>query len=143
MVMNKKLKTNSQDFFEMSKLAPSNPLPNYIYQNKNGFEFENVTEKWKFALPSFSNGISYGDLDNDGDLDLVINNMDSPASIYKNNTSGNFLKVEIEGDQKNKFGYDTKVVIHHNEKIQTLENTVTRGYFSSIEPNLFFGLGIR
>ena len=140
--LNKKLKTNSQDFFEMSKLAPSNPLPNYIYKNKNGFEFENVTKKWKFALPSFSNGMAYGDLDNDGDLDLVINNIDSPASIYKNNTSGNFLKVEFEGDQKNKFGYDTKVVIHHNEKIQTSENTVTRGYFSSIEPKLFFGLGL-
>jgi hypothetical protein len=137
-----KLKTNSQDFFEMSKLAPSNPLPNYIYKNKNGFEFENVTNKWNFALPSFSNGISYGDLDNDGDLDLVINNIDSPASIYKNNASGNFFKVEFEGAEKNKFGYDTKVVIHHNNKIQTAENTVTRGYFSSIEPKLFFGLGL-
>ena len=137
-----KLKTNSQDFFEMSKLAPSNPLPNYIYKNKNGFEFENVTSKWNFALPSFSNGISYGDLDNDGDLDLVINNIDSPASIYKNNASGNFFKVEFEGAEKNKFGYDTKVVIHHNNKIQTAENTVTRGYFSSIEPKLFFGLGL-
>ena len=138
----KKLKTTSQDFFEMSKLAPSNPLPNYIYKNKNGFEFENVTEKWSFDLPSFSNGISYGDLDNDGDLDLVVNNMDSPASIYKNKASGNFLKIEFEGDEKNKFGYDTKVVIHHNNKTQTAENTVTRGYFSSIEPKLFFGLGL-
>lgn len=138
----KELETKSQDFFEMSKKAPSNPLPNYIYKNKNGYEFENVTKKWSFDLPSFSNGISYADLDNDGDLDLVINNIDSPASIYKNKATGNFLKIEFDGPEKNKFGYDTKVVIHHKNKTQTAENTVTRGYFSSIEPKLFFGLGL-
>lgn len=137
----KELETDSKNFFEMSKKAPSNPLPNYMYKNKNGYEFENVTKEWNFDLPSFSNGISYADLDNDGDLDLVINNIDSPASIYKNIATGNFLKIEFEGSEKNKFGYDTKVVIHHNNKTQTAENTVTRGYFSSIEPKVFFGLG--
>jgi len=95
-----KLKTDSQDFFDMSKLAPSNPLPNYIYKNKNGYEFENVTKKWGFDMPSFSHGLSYADLDNDGDLDIVSNNMESEASIYKNNTNGNYLKVELEGSPK-------------------------------------------
>jgi hypothetical protein len=139
--LNKKLKTTSQDFYNMAKLAPSSPLPNYVYKNKNGFEFENVTKKWDFDLPGFSNGISYGDLDNDGDLDIVVNNIDSPAAVYQNKASGNFLKVEFEGSEKNKLGYDTKVSIHYNNKIQTAENTVTRGYFSSVEPHLFFGLG--
>ena len=136
-----KLKTDSQDFFDMSKLAPSNPLPNYIYKNKNGYEFENVTKKWGFDMPSFSHGLSYADLDNDGDLDIVSNNMETEASIYKNNTNGNYLKVELEGSSKNTFGYGTKVIIYHNNKIQIEENTVTRGYFSSKEPKLFFGLG--
>jgi len=136
-----KLKTDSQDFFDMSKLAPSNPLPNYIYKNKNGYEFENVTKKWGFDMPSFSHGLSYADLDNDGDLDIVSNNMETEASIYKNNTNGNYLKVELEGSPKNTFGYGTKVIIYHNNKIQIEENTVTRGYFSSKEPKLFFGLG--
>ena len=136
-----KLKNNSQDFFDMSKLAPSNPLPNYIYKNKNGYEFENVTKKWGFDMPSFSHGLSYADLDNDGDLDIVSNNMETEASIYKNNTNGNYLKVELEGSPKNTFGYGTKVIIYHNNKIQIEENTVTRGYFSSKEPKLFFGLG--
>lgn len=139
--LNEKLKTDSQDFYDMAKLAPSNPLPNYIYKNKNGYEFENVTKKWGFDIPSFSHGLSYADLDNDGDLDIVTNNMGSEASIYKNNTTGNYLKVEFEGSEKNKFGYGTKVVIYHNNKIQISENRVTRGYFSSKEPNLFFGLG--
>ena len=136
-----KLKTDSQDFFDMSKLAPSNPLPNYIYKNKNGYEFENVTKKWGFDMPSFSHGLSYADLDNDGDLDIVSNNMESEASIYKNNTNGNYLKVELKGSPKNTFGYGAKVIIYHNNKIQIEENTVTRGYFSSKEPKLFFGLG--
>ena len=136
-----KLKTDSQDFFDMSKLAPSNPLPNYIYKNKNGYEFENVTKKWGFDMPSFSHGLSYADLDNDGDLDIVSNNMESEASIYKNNTNGNYLKVELKGSPKNTFGYGAKVIIYYNNKIQIEENTVTRGYFSSKEPKLFFGLG--
>ena len=139
--LNEKLKTDSQDFYNMAKLAPSNPLPNYIYKNKNGYEFENVTKKWGFDIPNFSHGLSYADLDNDGDLDIVTNNMDSEASIYKNNTTGNFLKVEFEGSEKNKFGYGAKVIIYHNNKNQISENRVTRGYFSSKEPNLFFGLG--
>tara|TARA_B110000003_G_scaffold152808_2_gene153526 strand:- start:40742 stop:44047 length:3306 start_codon:yes stop_codon:yes gene_type:complete len=136
-----KLKTESQDFYDMSKLAPSNPLPNYIYKNKNGYEFENVTEKWGFDMPSFSHGLSYADLDNDGDLDVVTNNMESEAFVYKNNTNGNYLKINFEGSANNTFGYGTKVIIYHNNKIQIGENTVTRGYFSSKEPNLFFGLG--
>ena len=75
-----KLKTDSQEFYEMAKLAPSNPLPNYVFKNKNGYEYENVTKKWSFDTPTFSHGISYADLDNDGDLDIVINNMESFCS---------------------------------------------------------------
>jgi hypothetical protein len=66
-----------------------------VYKIKNGFEFENVTKKWDFDLPGFSNGISYVD------LDIVVNNIDSPVSVYQNKASGNFLKVEFEGSEKN------------------------------------------
>ena len=135
------LKTDSKDFYKMSKLAPSNPLSNYIYKNINGYEFENVTKEWGFDLPSFSHGLSYADLDNDGDLDIVTNNMGSEASIYKNNSNGNYLKIEFEGSAKNTFGYGAKVIVYNKDKIQLAENSVTRGYFSSKEPNLFFGLG--
>ncbi|MFQ3180719.1 MAG: hypothetical protein ACI9Z4_000304 [Polaribacter sp.] len=137
-----KLKTDSQEFYEMAKLAPSNPLPNYVFKNKNGYEYENVTKKWSFDTPTFSHGISYADLDNDGDLDIVINNMETSAGIYKNKANGNFLKIKFRGSPKNKFGIGAKVKIYYDDnKSQIAENTVTRGYFSSIEPKVFFGLG--
>jgi len=136
-----KLKTDSQDFFSMTKEAPSVPLANHVYKNKGDLKFEKVVEAWGFNTPSFSSGMAYGDLDNDGDLDIVINNMEASAFVYENKANGNFLKINFEGSKQNKFGYGAKAVIHHNGKTQTAENTVTRGYLSSIEPGLFFGLG--
>ncbi|TXE19668.1 hypothetical protein ES692_02645 [Psychroserpens burtonensis] len=136
-----KLKTDSQDFFSMSKSAPSVPLSNYAFKNTGNLKFEKAAENWNFDTPSFSSGMSYGDLDNDGDLDIVINNMEASAFVYENKTNGNFLKIELEGSDSNKLGYGVKAIIHHNGKTQTGENTVTRGYLSSVEPGLFFGLG--
>jgi hypothetical protein len=139
--LNKKLETKSQDFYGMSILAPSVPLSNYAFKNIDGLQFEKTTEAWGFQTPSFSSGMAYGDLDNDGDLDVVINNMESSAFIYKNKATGNFLKIDFDGNEKNKFGYGAKAIIHHNGKTQIAENTTTRGYLSSVEPKLFFGLG--
>jgi hypothetical protein len=139
--LNEKLETNSQDFYSMSKLAPSVPLSNYAYRNKGNLQFETVTEGWGFETPSFSSGMAYGDLDNDGDLDVVVNNMESSAFIYKNKATGNFLKIDFKGPEKNKFGYGAKAIIHHNGKTQMADNTPTRGYLSSVEPKVFFGLG--
>lgn len=131
----------SKDFFRMSKQAPSVPLSNYIFRNKGNLEFEKVSKKWGFDTPGFSSGIAYGDLDNDGDLDIITNNIDAPAFVYENKATGNYLKIKFKGSDKNKFGYGAKVIIHYNEKKQIAENTVTRGYFSSVEPGVFFGLG--
>ena len=136
-----KLETDSQDFFSMAKLAPSVPLSNYAFKNKGDLKFEKVAEKWGFSTPSFSSGMSYGDLDNDGDLDIVINNMEAAAFVYENKTNGNFLKIKLKGSEHNKLGYGVKAIIQHNGKTQTAENTVTRGYLSSVESGLFFGLG--
>lgn len=131
----------AEAFFGKSKLAPSSPLPNYVFKNNGGLEFEKTTKDWGFDAPSFSSGIAYGDLDNDGDLDIVTNNMDAPAFVYENQATGNFLKIHLKGPENNTLGYGAKVTIHHNGKIQVAENNVTRGYFSSVEPGLFFGLG--
>lgn len=139
--LSKELKTTSQDFYGMSKLAPSAPVANYVYKNTNGFEFKNVSEKWGFTSPSFSHGMAYGDLDNDGDLDVVINNMEISAFVYENKANGNFLKIKFKGTEKNLYSYGAKATIYCGNKIQVSENTVTRGYLSSIEPGLFFGLG--
>ena len=127
--------------FEISKNAPSQAISNYAFRNKGNFQFEKVTKDWGFQTPSFSSGMAYGDLDNDGDLDIVTNNMDSPAFIYKNKATGNFLKIKLEGSEKNKFGIGTKVKIYYKNEIQYAEHTITRGFISSVEPGVFFGLG--
>jgi hypothetical protein len=134
-------KTSAKKLLQMSKDAPSIPISNYVFKNNENFQFKKVSENWGFSTPSFSSGMSYGDLDNDGDLDVVINNMEQPAFIYENKATGNFLKIKLQGPNKNKFGFGVKAIIHHNGKLQILENNVTRGFISSVEPGLFFGLG--
>ena len=129
------------DLFQLSKNTPSQPISNYVFRNKGHLEFENMSKKWGFDTPSFSNGMAYGDLDNDGDLDVILNNIDAPAFVYENKATGNFLKIKLEGPDKNNFGIGAKAVIYHNGKSQMAENTVTRGFISSVEHNLFFGLG--
>lgn len=133
--------TTREQLFQISKEAPSQRISNYAFRNKGTMEFEKVAKQWGFNTPSFSNGMSYGDLDNDGDLDVVINNIDATAFIYENKATGNYLKIELEGSDNNRLGFGTKAIIHHNGKKQMVENTVTRGYLSSVEPGLFFGLG--
>ncbi len=121
---------------------PSAPLQNYAFVNKENFKFENQAEKLGFTEKTFSNGSAYADLDNDGDLDLVINNVNQAALLYQNNTIGNsYLKVKFLGSEKNKFGIGAKVIIRANDKIFVKENFTNRGFQSSIEPNLTFGLG--
>jgi len=131
----------AEDLFQLSKDTPSQPISNYIFRNKGGLEFEKVTKAWGFDTPSFSNGMAYGDLDNDGDLDVITNNIDDSAFVYENKATGNFLKIKIQGSGKNTFGIGAKAIINHNGKMQMAENTVTRGFISSVEHDLFFGLG--
>ncbi|RNC84253.1 MAG: hypothetical protein ED556_12420 [Winogradskyella sp.] len=131
----------AEDLFKLSKETPSQAVSNYAFKNKGNFKFEKVAKNWGFDTPSFSNGMAYGDLDNDGDLDVVTNNIDAPAFIYENKANGNFLKIKIVGDGNNKFGIGAKAKIYHNGGVQIAENTVTRGFISSVEPDLFFGLG--
>ena len=133
--------TTAEELYELSKNAPSQPISNYAFKNNNGFKFEKISKEWGFDTPSFSSGMAYGDLDNDGDLDVVVNNMEQPAFVYKNKATGNFLKIKLQGHHKNKFGFGVKAKINHSNKIQVSENIVTRGFFSSVEPGIFFGLG--
>lgn len=130
-----------QQLFELSKNTPSQPVSNYAFKNKGNLKFEKVAEQWGFSTPSFSNGMAYGDLDNDGDLDIITNNIDAPAFVYENKATGNFLKINIEGTGKNTYGIGAKAIIHYDGNLQIAENTVTRGFISSVEHDLFFGLG--
>ena len=129
----------------LSKLIdvmPSAAVPNGAYKNKGGFQFENVRELWGFEAPSFSNGSAYGDLDNDGDLDLVVNNINAPAFVYKNNsTENNYLQISLKGFEKNTFGIGSKVIVQQQEQKYMLEQFPSRGFQSAISHRLHFGLG--
>lgn len=131
----------AEGLFQLSKDTPSQPISNYVFRNKGNLQFEKVTKDWGFDTPSFSNGMAYGDLDNDGDLDVITNNIDAPAFVYENKATGNYLKINVEGPEKNKFGIGSRAIICYNGTTQIAENTVTRGFISSVEHGMFFGLG--
>lgn len=125
-------------------LMPSTPISNYAFKNNGDYTFTNTTKNWGLDEKGFSNGFATADLDNDGDLDIVVNNIDTPASIYKNNgekSDNHFIKIKLRGTEKNPFGLGAKVSVQSDAMQQFQELTLTRGYQSSTEPILHFGLG--
>ena len=144
-VQNNQGNIQRQNVLELVQQIPASNLSNYIFKNKDGLSFENQSQAWGIAQPSNSNGAAYSDLDNDGDLDLVVNNINLAAAIYQNEADKRFnhhyLKVKLEGDGQNKLGLGAKVTIFQGNKMQYLEQMPTRGYQSSVTPILHFGLG--
>ena len=132
-------------FEELINKMPKHPIPNYGFLNQKNLQFKNATQQLGFDIPSFSNGAAYGDLDGDGDLDLVVNNENGEAFIYRNMTSektkAHYLKVNLKGNGMNTFGIGAKVTIYTKGMQQLLEQMVTRGFESSVEPVLNFGTG--
>jgi hypothetical protein len=137
---------------DMLDEIPSVKIANYAYKNNGnlptgqaGLTFSNVTQDWGFALPSFSNGAAWADLDNDGDMDLVINNINDEAFLYKNNSNqkeNHFLNINCNGGAFNKNGIGTIIELHYNKgKVQVYENSPYRGYLSSMQNIAHFGLG--
>ena len=124
---------------------PQVPLPNYLFRNEGDLTFTNVAEPWGLGEAGFSNGAAYVDLDNDGALDLVVNNVNERASIYRNRArdgGGNhFLVVQLRGATGNTSGIGAKVVVQHGAKRQLVEQMPTRGFQSSVDHRLHFGLG--
>ena len=124
-------------------------IPNYAYKNMGDLAFQDMSEEWGLNQQSFSNGAVYVDLDDDGDLDLVTNNVDQEAFVYKNNTitieekGNNFLKINFNGKSPNVFGIGTKVIIPLENKTIVNEVFTTRGYLSSVSNELVIGLGKR
>ena len=125
-------------------------ISNYAYRNRGDLTFEDVTEKWGLSIPSFSNGAAYGDLDNDGDLDYIVNNINDKAFVYRNNSreqqpdKSHFLRIKFKGDQGNLMGYGAKIEgLYSNGERFYYENTPYRGYLSSVEPVAHIGLGTK
>jgi len=127
---------------ELIDRLPKKKVQNYFYKNKGGTEFENVTATWGPQIDSYSNGSVYTDLDNDGDLDLVVNNVNQEAFIMENTLKGgNFLKIRFDGSPKNKFGIGVKAIVFGKNGKSVQENIPTRGFMSAKDNSLNFGVG--
>ena len=132
------------DILDLDKalgILPSEPLSNFMFKNNGNFNFEKVADNWGVDQKSFSNGSAYADLDNDGDLDIVVNNINEEAFIYKNNSTGNYLRLNVKSKgHRSTFG--TRITIEVDGEQQVFETTNVRGIYSTSEFSAHFGLGI-
>lgn len=124
---------------------PSTPVPNYAFRNNRDLTFTNMAVEWGLSIPSFSNGAAYGDLNNDGDLDLVVNNVNQPLFLFRNMTQETnptqYLQVVLEGEAPNTFGIGSVVQVYYDGQINRQELITSRGFQSSVDYKLHFGLG--
>jgi hypothetical protein len=129
-------------------LMPDGRWHNYLFKGTPSLHFEDKSKEWGMEMPNCSNGAVYADLDNDGDLDLVTNNLNEAASLYRNTTidkakenQPHYLKIKLEGDKPNAFGLGTTVTLRYKGQLQQQQLMPVRGFLSSVEPVLLFGLG--
>jgi len=124
---------------------PVRPQPNYAYKNNGDITFDNAATEWGLDIPSLSNGAAYGDLDNDGDLDLVVNNVNMPAFIYENKTDeltdNHYIRLNFEGKGKNPFAVGASIKIYYADNVVFQELIPSRGFQSSMDYVMAIGLG--
>jgi len=138
-------KGNRVDYMKLTEAMSSTKLSSYAFHNNGDLTFTNKSADWGLSTPSFSNGASYADLDGDGALDLIVNRENDTAFVYRNNArtlnKNHYLKIKLEGDGKNRFAVGARVTLRNGNQILHQELEPSRGFQSSVEYPLTFGLG--
>jgi enediyne biosynthesis protein E4 len=138
-------KKGKYDFRDFVEFLPHNKRKNYAFINQGKLKFENLASSLNLDQEGYSNGSAYGDLDNDGDFDLVVNNVNMPAFIYQNNSveekKNAFVKFQLKGSEKNKFGIGSTIMLYQKGNIQVAQSMSSRGFESSVDSDIIFGLG--
>ncbi|MFM2363804.1 MAG: hypothetical protein RLZZ316_2706 [Bacteroidota bacterium] len=145
-VVQKMVMTGEKEEIEnIIQKMPSQKIANRVFRNKGALQFEDVGKAWGFSTPSFSNGAAYGDLDNDGDLDLVVNNLNQQSFIYKNNSQeknkSNYIGFSLKGTAANTMAIGSMVKIYVGNQVLNRELIPTRGFQSSVDYKIIAGLG--
>lgn len=144
-IQNLVLTGKKEEISDIIEKMPVRPLSNYAYKNQRDLTFKNVANEWGLEIPSFSNGAAYADLDNDGDQDIVVNNVNMEAFIYRNNSESinenNFLRVKLIGSENNTFAIGTEIEIYIENEVLFQEQMPFRGFQSSIDYTMNIGLG--
>ena len=138
-----RLSADSDSLLQKSLKIPSERIDNFMYRNTGDYNFEMINKEWGIEYEGFSNGVVYADLDNDGDLEIVTNNIDDHASVFENKSAQlhNYLTIRFKGDQNNTFGLGARVYVTIADQTQMQELTLTRGFQSSVAPEMHFGIG--
>ena len=139
-IISNMIKSEQEPIKKLIDMIPTESVGNYAYKNNGDLSFSDVSSQFGLNTPSFSNGSAYSDLDNDGDLDLVINNVNMPASIYRNNSKSNWISFSFSSDGLNTFGIGNKLYVYVNGGVQYQELSPMRGFQSSVDYRLYFGL---
>ena len=140
------VKGNNVDYEKLIDLIPSNPISNFAFRNTGDLQFANSAKEWGLSQPGFSNGSAYGDLDNDGDLDLVVNNVNMKPFVYRNQsveakTGNNWLQLKLQGSPSNTEAIAAQAIVKADGKSWWREQMPVRGYQSTVDDRLHFGLG--
>ncbi len=144
-IMRSMIREEDEAILKLIDAIPSQRISNYAFKNNRDLTFQNLAQSWGLNMVSHSNGSAFGDLDNDGDLDLVVNNVNMPSFIYRNNSENlvnrHFLQFELAGKDLNTGAIGSQIILKEGDKVFYQELIPTRGFMSSVDPVIHFGLG--